>query len=87
MLARGRCPPHAIAPDTQLKPKRISMHTDVVNEVNVCSAPLPPASDLHEQSFYETCCGLCGAQIHFRKALTDWTKVYCPGCGEYVAVR
>ena len=37
--------------------------------------------------FYETCCGLCGAQVHFRHPLTDWTKVYCPGCGEYVAVR
>jgi hypothetical protein len=38
-------------------------------------------------SFYETCCGLCGAQIHFREPLTAWVKVYCPGCHEYVAVR
>jgi predicted RNA-binding Zn-ribbon protein involved in translation (DUF1610 family) len=36
---------------------------------------------------YESKCGLCGAQIHFRQPLTDWTKVYCPGCGEYIAVR
>jgi predicted RNA-binding Zn-ribbon protein involved in translation (DUF1610 family) len=63
------------------------MRTSVVNETDVSSSPLLPTPALHEQSFYETCCGLCGAQIHFRDALTDWTKVYCPGCGEYVAVR
>jgi predicted RNA-binding Zn-ribbon protein involved in translation (DUF1610 family) len=51
------------------------------------SAALPPVSNSFPQSFYETNCGLCGAQIHFRQALTDWTKVYCPGCGEYIAVR
>jgi len=52
-----------------------------------CSFPSRPYPDLDTNAFYETCCGLCGAQIHFRQPLTDWTKVYCPGCAEYVAVR
>jgi ribosomal protein S27E len=47
----------------------------------------PVISDSFEPNFYETNCGLCGAQIYFRNALTSWTKVYCPGCGEYVSVR
>lgn len=53
------------------------------------AAPTTPpiASNRFQESFYETSCGLCGAQIHFRQPLTDWTKVYCPGCGEYVSVR
>jgi predicted RNA-binding Zn-ribbon protein involved in translation (DUF1610 family) len=51
------------------------------------SASLPPVSNSFYESFYETSCGLCGAQIHFRQPLTGWTKVYCPGCGEYVSVR
>jgi predicted RNA-binding Zn-ribbon protein involved in translation (DUF1610 family) len=46
-----------------------------------------PASNSSQESAYETSCGLCGQQIHFRRPLTDWTKVYCPGCGDYVAVR
>lgn len=51
--------------------------------------PITLASELngYQHCMYETCCGLCGAQIHFRQPLTDWTKTYCPGCGEYVAVR
>lgn len=50
-------------------------------------ASLEPFSRSLQESFYETSCGLCGAQIHFRQTLTGWTKVYCPGCGEYVSVR
>jgi len=46
-----------------------------------------PRSTSAPENPYETKCGLCGAQIHFRQPLTDWTKVYCPGCGEYIAVR
>ncbi len=58
----------------------------------VAAAPvrgsLPPsAPETEVLPFYETSCGLCGAQIHFRDPLISWTKVYCPGCGEYVAVR
>jgi predicted RNA-binding Zn-ribbon protein involved in translation (DUF1610 family) len=51
------------------------------------SASLPVVSDTYQESFYETSCGLCGSQIHFLHPLTGWTKVYCPGCGEYVSVR
>jgi predicted RNA-binding Zn-ribbon protein involved in translation (DUF1610 family) len=54
---------------------------DVQNEL----LTTPPAPT--ENSPYETCCGLCGAQIHFQQPLTGWTKVYCPGCGEYISVR
>lgn len=46
----------------------------------------PESVDL-PYDFYETCCGLCGEQIHFRKPLTDWVKVCCPCRHEYVAVR
>ena len=63
------------------------MHTNLVPEPNTCPPPLLPKSGSDTQFVYETCCGLCGAQIYFRDPLTDWTKVYCPGCGEYVAVR
>jgi hypothetical protein len=56
-------------------------------EASVSPAPSSPIRDSDSHTFYETCCGLCGAQIHFRQPLTDWTKVYCPGCGEYIAVR
>jgi hypothetical protein len=47
----------------------------------------PPKSADLRYEFYETCCGLCGEQIHFREPLTDWVKVCCPCCHEYVAVR
>jgi hypothetical protein len=47
----------------------------------------PVISNSFGHQAYETSCGLCGAQIHFRNPLTDWTKVYCLGCGEYVSVR
>jgi predicted RNA-binding Zn-ribbon protein involved in translation (DUF1610 family) len=57
------------------------------HSTEAASVSLPPVSHPVAESFYETSCGLCGAQIHFRQPLTDWTKVYCPGCGEYVAVR
>lgn len=63
------------------------MHPTVTAEPAACPVPPPPDPDLNTHPFYETCCGLCGTQIHFRHPLTDWTKVYCPGCGEYVAVR
>jgi predicted RNA-binding Zn-ribbon protein involved in translation (DUF1610 family) len=63
------------------------MRTSMVPKPDVCSPSSQRRIDPHAHFFYETCCGLCGAQIHFRDPLTDWTKVYCPGCGEYVAVR
>jgi predicted RNA-binding Zn-ribbon protein involved in translation (DUF1610 family) len=62
------------------------MHT-VVAEPAVCALSSRPTPDSDTHNYYEACCGLCGAQIHFRNPLTDWTKVYCPGCGEYIAVR
>jgi hypothetical protein len=63
------------------------MHTSLVPEPDSYQPPSQPKPDPDTRSVYETCCGLCGAQIHFRDPLTDWTRVYCPGCGEYVAVR
>jgi hypothetical protein len=63
------------------------MHTSLVSQLDTCPSPSPPKPDSDTHFVYETCCGLCGAQIHFRDPLTDWTKVFCPGCGEYVAVR
>lgn len=63
------------------------MLTNPVTEPSKGSTPLQAASENIPVCIYETCCGLCGAQIHFLAPLTDWTKVYCPGCGEYVAVR
>jgi predicted RNA-binding Zn-ribbon protein involved in translation (DUF1610 family) len=63
----------------------MSTQTDAAQATS--SATLPLASGSSQESLYETSCGMCGAQIHFRQMLTGWTKVYCPGCGEYVSVR
>jgi hypothetical protein len=50
------------------------------------AAPEAPPQSLQE-TMYETGCGRCGAQFHFRQALTGWTTVYCYRCLEYVSVR
>jgi hypothetical protein len=59
----------------------------ITAETSVSSSPSNSAQESASHAFYETSCGICGAQVYFRHPLTDWTKVYCPGCGEYVAVR
>ncbi len=59
----------------------------VLAESAICDLSSQPTPDSDTHTYYEASCGLCGAQIHFRNPLTDWTKVYCPGCGEYIAVR
>jgi hypothetical protein len=36
-------------------------------------------SSFSTANFYETSCGLCGEQIHFRQPLTNWVRIYCSG--------
>lgn len=52
-----------------------------------CTRTSTPSTFSPTTNFYESSCGSCGEQIYFREALTDWVKVLCPGCRQYISVR